>query len=542
MNITQSRITEIVTGELAKKAILEGTELIYEPVASTLGAAGRTVIIENINGSPAPTKDGVTVAKNIVPLDSVERMAAETIKQAALNTADAAGDGTTTATIIARGVVSRGLSVMEDKSMNYTDFNKGMNIAVKQICDNLDKQSKQIELENVASVATISANNDAALGSIIAEAFKKAGDHGVVIMEKSMTNTTYVSVTEGFELEKGFKSDVFVNVKESNRVEYHDALVLISNVKIEKVSQIDSQISLAISKEIPLIIVAEVDEDIVSMLAMNVVRKKIQCVVVEPSHFGVRRKDILNDLAITTGAILIDDETGDNFDSLGASTMRPNANGQLDEVPTYDNYGCGFTDKVTVERHKTIFMTDPIDELNEHVAALVIQLDNEKNPTEKKFLEERIAKISSAVAIVNVGGGSTQEQSEKADRVDDSIHATRAALEEGIVAGGGVAYKNVKRLRLFNDNPVVQAGIDCVFDTILDPLKRVISNGDIPYKASNYDRKNKGINVMTGEVGNMFDMKIIDPVKVTKTALRNGVSAASTLLSTTSIIVNLRKL
>ena len=542
MNITQSRITETVTGELAKKAILEGTELIYEPVASTLGAAGRTIIIENVHGSPAPTKDGVTVAKSIVPLDSVERMASETIKQAALNTGDEAGDGTTTATIIARGIVTRGLKTMEDKSMNYTDFNRGMNIAVKHICDNLDKQSKKIALENVASVATISANNDAALGAIIAEAFTKAGDHGVVIMEKSLTNSTYVSVTEGFELEKGYKTDGFVNVKESNRVEFHDALVLISNVKIEKVSQIDSQIRLSINKDIPLVIVAEVDEDIVAMLAMNVDRKKIKCVIIEPSHFGIRRKDILRDLAITTGAILVDDETGDNFDSLAAVRMQPNELGELEEVPTYENHGCGITDKITVERNKTIFMTEPIDELTEHVDSLVAQLENEKNPIEKNFLEERIAKISSAVAIVKVGGGSVQEQSEKADRVDDSIHATRAALEEGIVAGGGVAYKNVKRLRNFDDNPVVQAGIDCVFDTILDPLKRVLFNGDITHRAVDFNKKNKGINVMTREVGDMFDMKIIDPVKVTKTALRNGVSAASTLLSTTGIIVNLRKL
>jgi chaperonin GroEL len=541
MNITKSRITEIVTGELAKKAILEGTDLLYEPVASTLGAAGRTIIIENVHGVPAPTKDGVTVAKNIVPLDSVERMASETIKQAALNTADEAGDGTTTATIIARGVVTRGLSIMEDKSMNYTDFNKGMNIAVKHICDDLNKQSKKIALKNVASVATISANNDATLGDIIAEAFTKAGDHGVVIMEKSITNNTYVSVTEGFELEKGFTSDVFINVKESNRVEYHDALVLISNVKIEKVSQIDAQIRLAISTETPLVIVADVDEDIIAMLAMNVERKKIKCVIIEPSHFGVRRKDILKDLAITTGALLVDDETGDNFDSLAAVEMKPNKRAVLDESPVIHNHGCGITDKITVERNKTIFMTEPTDELTEHVGDLVAQLDNEKNPTEKSFLEERIAKISSAVAIVKVGGGSVQEQSEKADRVDDSIHATRAALEEGIVAGGGVAYKNVERL-FTNENAVVQAGINCVYETILDPLKRVLFNGDIEYRASDFDIKNKGINVMTKEVGDMFDMKIIDPVKVTKTALRNGVSAASTLLSTTSIIVNLRKM
>lgn len=540
--ITNARITEIVTGEKAQEAILEGIDLIYEPVASTLGAAGRTVIIENVHGIPQPTKDGVTVAKNIIPLDSVERMASETIKQAALNTAELAGDGTTTATIIARGLVQRGLKAMVDKSINYTNFNKGMNIAVKYICDALDKQSKKISLDNVEQVATISANNDAELGGKIAEAFQKAGDHGVVIMEKSQTALTYVSVTEGFELEKGYTTDVFVNQKESNRCEYDNAFVLVSNVNIEKIAQIDAQISASIKQNIPLIIVSDMEDELVDMLAMNVVRKKIKVVVINPSHFGVRRRDILNDLAVATGALLVDDQTGDNFDALAAYTTRPNDRGELVEVPTYEDYGMGMIEKVTVERNKTVFFTEVTTELAKHVDELVAQLTNEKNTTEKKFLEERIAKISSAVAIVNVGAASNQEQSEKADRVDDAIHATRAALEEGIVAGGGVAYKNVKKLRLFDENPVIQAGIDCVFDTIIDPLKRVISNGDIPYRASNFNRKNKGINVMTGEVGNMFEMKIIDPVKVSKTALRNGVSAASTLLSTTSIIVNLRKL
>ena len=212
MNLTpNARITEIVAGEDTKKAILEGVDLLYTPVASTLGASGRTVIIEDRHGNPKPTKDGVTVAKAIVPLDSVERMASEVIKQASLNTATEAGDGTTTATIIARGLVVRGLEAMSDKSINYTDFNKGMNLAVQDITEALEKQSKKITLDNIGSVATISANNDDELGRVIADAFHRAGEHGVVLMEKSQTSDTYVSVTEGFELESGYKSEVFVN-------------------------------------------------------------------------------------------------------------------------------------------------------------------------------------------------------------------------------------------------------------------------------------------------------------------------------------------
>lgn len=530
--ITNSRITEIVAGEDAQKAILEGVNLLYIPVASTLGASGRTVIIEDQYGNPKPTKDGVTVAKAIIPLDSVERMASEVIKQASLNTADEAGDGTTTSTILAKGLVERGLKAMSNKSINYTDFNKGMFLAVDDICVDLDKQAEKITLDNIDNVATISANNDEELGSVISDAFRRAGEHGVVIMEKSQTNSTYVSVTEGFELEKGYKTDVFVNQKESNRCEFDNAFILVSNVKIEKLNQIEPQVETAIANKTPLVIVSEMDEELLAMIAMNVVRKRIKCVVIEPTHFGIRRRDILNDLAISTGATLIDDQTGDNFDTLIATNSAGEA--------IIEDFGLGGIDRVTVERNKTVFFTEASEELKQHTADLMVQRDNETNPSEKKFLEERIAKISSAVAIVNVGASSTSEQSEKADRVDDAIHATRAALAEGIVAGGGVAFHNVKGKKVF-DNPVIQEGYNCVLETIIDPLKVCLSNGDIQYKKGSFRRKNFGIDVRTGVIGNMFDMGIIDPVKVTKTALRNGVSAASTLLSTTSIIVNLRR-
>jgi len=533
MNLTpNARITEIITGENTKKAILEGVDILYIPVASTLGASGRTVIIEDMHGNPKPTKDGVTVAKAITPFDSVERMACEVIKQASLNTAAEAGDGTTTSTVIARGLVVRGLEIMADKSINYTDFNKGMNLAVEDISKDLEKQARKITLENIISVATISANNDEKLGKLISDAFQKAGEHGVVLMEKSQTSDTYVSVTEGFELENGYKSEVFVNQLESNRCEFENAFVLVSNQKIEKLKQIEPQVEASVRTNTPLVIVSEMDEELLAMLAMNSVRKKIKVVVIEPTHFGVRRKDILNDLAISTGAILVDDQTGDNFDTL---TKMDDDGNWLNE-----DFGMGSVEKITVERNKTVFFNSPSEELITHTDALVKLLSKESNEHEIRFLEERIAKISSSVAIINVGASSTAEQSEIADRVDDAIHATRAALSEGIVAGGGVAFHNIKNESLFADK-VIQSGYDCVFDAILDPLKVCLSNADINYSKKYFKRKDYGIDVKTGLEGNMFEMGIIDPVKVTKSTLKNGVSAASTLLSTTSIIVNLRR-
>lgn len=520
------RVTETVHGEESQKGLLEGVKTLHDPVASTLGASGRTVIIEDIHGNPKPTKDGVTVAKHIVPLDAVERMGCEIIKQASLNTAGEAGDGTTTSTILAKAIIDLGLEAMQDKSVNYTDFNRGMNHAVEFICNALDEDADQVNLDNIESVATISANNDSELGRKIAEAFKKAGQHGVVLMEPSDTSDTYVSVSEGFELEKGYKSEVFVTNKETNRVEYRDALVLISNEKIERLDQIEPFAEYAITHQhTPLVIVAEAEDNIIAALARNKVKGVLKSVIIEPSHFGVRRKDILNDLAIATGGTLIDDETGVNFDTIDWSVL-------------------GRCEKVTVDKGKTVFFNQINDNVVEHVDMLNKLLENTDNPIEKTFLEERIAKISSSVAVVKVGASSAAEQSEKADRVDDAIHATKAALSEGIVAGGGVALYNVVQFAGKPEpsaNQAIEAGWNCVMDAVVRPLRTILDNGDIPFDPVDFPARDIGINVKTGEVGDMFEMQIIDPVKVTKSALRNAVSAASTLLSTTTTIVNLRR-
>ena len=517
------RVTEMVNGEESREGLMAGVMALEGPVASTLGAAGRTVIIEDVHGNPKPTKDGVTVAKSIVPFDSVERMGCEIIKQAALNTAKEAGDGTTTSTVLAKAIIENGYVHMGE-NINYTDFNNGMQAAVDFISAELDRDTIEIDLSNILPVATISANNDRNLGKIISDAFVKAGEHGVVLMERSQTAETYVSVTEGFELEKGYKSDVFITDKETNRVEYKNAAILVSNVKIERIDQIEPFAEYAITNKLPLVIVSEVDDAVLTALAMNKVKGVLSSVVVEPTHFGVRRKDILGDLAISTGARLIDDETGDNFDVIDFTVL-------------------GRSNKVTIDRDKSVFFNEINQEVQDHIKALKKQIRKEKNSMELKFLEERIAKISSSVAVIYVGASSSTEQSEKADRVDDAIHATRAALAEGIVAGGGVALHNVYR---FSDRPNIEnrsimRGFQCVMDSISVPLRRILENGGLTYSDNEYQKHNHGVNVRTGEIGNMIDMNIIDPVKVTKTALRNAVSAATTLLSTSTTIVNLRR-
>lgn len=538
------RVTETIYGEDSRKGLLEGVKTLHDPVASTLGASGRTVIIEDIYGNPQPTKDGVTVAKNIVPLDSVERMGCEIIKQASLRTAEEAGDGTTTSTILAKAIIDGGFEAMRDKSVNYTDFNKGMFDAVDCIDDFLEDVSQPVTLDNVESVAIISANNDNELGRVISEAFAAAGEHGVVLMEKSETAATFHTLTEGFELEKGYLSDAFVTDKGTNKAEYRDALVLISNVKIERISQIEPFAEYAITNgHRALVVVAEFEDVVLSTLAMNKMKGNIKVLCVSPSHFGVRRKDILNDLAVSTGAILIDEDTGDNFDEF----FLPPDEGQA-RWTMLEKIGdtLGECHKVSSDKHKTVFFNDISEQTQVHIKNLKKQ-SNKAKGAEKNFLEERIAKISSSVAVIHVGAASSTEQSEKADRVDDAIHAVRAALQEGIVAGGGVALYNASLYLQLNagdaGNKAYEEGFMTVLHACIQPLIVVLGNADITFESviDKFEKDGYGIDVKSGKTGSMIEMKIIDPLKVTKSALKNAVSAASTLLSTSTTIVNLRR-
>lgn len=535
------RVTETIYGEDSQKGLFAGVNILHDPVASTLGAAGRTVIIEDLHGNPRPTKDGVTVAKSIVPFDSVERMGCEVIKQASLNTAEEAGDGTTTSTILAKAIVEDGAKAMSDKGVNYTDFNRGMQYAVDMIGKELDKMAKKVTLDNIEHVATISANNDNELGSVISEAYRKAGQHGVVLMERSETPSTYVSLTEGFELENGFSSDVFITDKDTGKAEHRNAFVLISNVKIERIGQIESFFEFAITNgQKALVIVSEMEDQVAATLAMNKMKGNIKCIVVKPSHFGVRRKDILQDLAISTGGVMIDEETGDNFDEFWLPEQEGQARAsQMENIANV----LGQVRKVSSDKHKTVFFNEVSEECREQIDMLKKRLEEAKSGSEKSFLEERIAKISSSVAIVNVGASSETEQAEKADRVDDAIHAVRAALQEGIVAGGGVALFNAASNVDFpkNENKAFVQGVGCVLWACSSPLMKIIENGDIEFRDEDFNKEGFGVNVKTKEVGDMIKMNIIDPVKVTKTALKNAVSAASTLLSTTTTIVNLRR-
>lgn len=545
-------VTETVHGREALDLLLEGVKLLHDPVASTLGASGRTVILEDKGANPKPTKDGVTVAKHIVPLDSFVRMGSEILKQASLQTAEEAGDGTTTSTVIAKAIIDRGIEMLGDKKINYTDFNRGMQMAYKDIESYLDNKARKVTLDNVESVATISANNDAELGKLIADAFKKAGEDGIVLMEDSLkSTTTEIKHTEGFELPKGYINEVFVTDPARDRVVQEDAFVLISNTKIERIEQIERFLAEAIKTDTPITIVSEFEDEVLAILGNNKIKRGYKFNAVNPSHFGVRRRDILTDLGVATGALVFDPDTGDNFDSIPDQEV----------VQTM-----GRARQVVTDRKKTVFFYEMTDQVRERVASLKERLSNERDPREAMYIKERISKISSSVVTISVGASSEAEQSEIADRVDDAIHATKAALEGGIVSGGGVALFNAASMFLaeapepglwqkiksyfkgrrepFSSEMsyATVCGYNVVMEAAQQPLRRILSNGDYQFKNEDYKIHGEGIDIRTRRKVDMIEAGIIDPVLVTKATVRNAISAASTLLSTTTVIVNLRKM
>lgn len=550
-------VTETIHGEEALNALLEGVKLLHDPVASTLGASGRTVILEDRGGKPKPTKDGVTVAKHIVPLDSFVRMGAEIIRQASLQTAEEAGDGTTTSTVIAKAIIDQGRELLKDKSINYTDFNRGMQKAYEDLENYLNDRARKVNLDNVEDVATISANNDPVLGKLIAEAFKKAGEDGIVLMENSQKTTTEIKHTEGFELQKGYINEVFVTDQARDRIVQEDPLILISNTKIERIEQIERFLAYAIRNELPITIVAEFEDEVLAILGNNKAKRGYKFNVVNPSHFGVRRRDILTDLGVATGALVFDSDTGDNFDSVPDE--------EIEAV-------MGRAKQVVTDRKKTVFFYDQTDAVTERVASLKERLSNEKDPREAMYLKERISKISSSVVTISVGASSETEQSEIADRVDDAIHATKAALEEGIVAGGGVSLYNAASILMLHEDPnslwnrilsflgirkpslefhgaantsfsyAMICGYNTVMKAVQQPMKQILINGDYPFNPGDYTVHGMGIDIRNRKHVNMVAEGIIDPVLVTKATVRNAISAASTLLSTTTTIVHLRRM
>ncbi len=498
-------------GDDARNQIFKGIEKLTKAVSSTLGASGKCVILEDAAGNPLITKDGVTVADAIFLRDPVENIGATLLKEAARKTVKEAGDGTTTATILAHAILDEAYKLdNKDVRAIKEQILNGVDVIIKE----LEKQSVPVK-DKIDDIAIISTNNDKALGSIIADAFKKVGDAGLVVMEPSAEGETSVEVVEGVEYNKGLLNPNFITNKDTGTAELDNPLVLLIDSKVDSIRQIQPVLEHVIQTKEPLLIIGEVEANVMSALLMNKMKGNIKINVLDPPAYGLRRKEILDDLALLTGATVVNEDLGDDLSSIEVDYL-------------------GRCIKVVTEKDKSIIR---VEKDSEEVDSIIKQIRSKLLETNKEHvrvgLEQRLARLSAKVAVVKVGANSAIELKEKQDRVEDAICATRAAIKEGIVPGGGIALLNASKVL---DKKIPGEGI--LRKAIKAPWKAILKNAglevDEPKKAG------EGINVVTGNMVNMIKAGIIDPLLVTKSALKNAASVATTILSTDCVINNMR--
>tara|TARA_B100001287_G_scaffold274930_1_gene281357 strand:- start:14708 stop:16258 length:1551 start_codon:yes stop_codon:yes gene_type:complete len=497
----------------AQDKIMSGVDKLAKAVASTMGASGKCVIYEDALGKPIVTKDGVTVANSVILMDPVENIGATLIKEAAQKTVKEAGDGTTTATVLAHSILKEYWKI-EDPDIRR--IKEDINKASKEICAYLEKSSKKVTGKMLDHVATISTNNDATLGTIIADAYNKVGKDGVVLMEESETDETYVDTVDGVQFDSGLKSQHLITDKEKNKVILEEPLVLIVDSEIESIRKIQNVLEYAIKNNKPILIIGNVSQQVLSALIMNKVKGNIKVNIIDPPGFSSIRKEMLEDLAIITGAKVINEELGDDLDLINETCL-------------------GIASKVVTDENNTVIATNvDTEDIKERIATIDKQIKNEKNPYSLKKLEQRKAMLSGSVGIIYVGADSKIELKEKKDRVEDAIYAVKAALKEGIVSGAGIALHNAS-----NEIQDGTNGRDLLLNAIKSPYKTILENAGISY--DNPTKKGWGKNVVNSESVNLIKEGIIDPVLVTKTALKNAVSVATTIMSADCVISNVRE-
>ena len=499
-------------GQDAKDQIFKGIEKLTKAVSSTLGASGKCVILEDDHGKPIITKDGVTVANSVVLFDAVENMGATLLKEAARKTVEEAGDGTTTATVLAEAILKEAVK----ENINTRELKEGINSAVKKVVNYLEKISIPVEGKMIDQVATISANNDPELGELIGGAFKEVGKTGIVMMEESKELESSVKIIDGMQYAKPIKSLHFVTDQAKGIAELNNPLVLIVESKIENIRKIQGVLEYVIKNNKPLFIVADVEPQVLAALAMNKMKGNIKVCIVDAPVYGFTKKEKLNDLALMTGATVINEDLGDDMDLISVDHL-------------------GKAKKVISGKDNTIIQVEETPfAVQELIEELHAKQHKEKVPGLKMAYEKRLALLAAKVAVVKVGANSEIELKEKSDRVEDAICATRAAIKEGIVPGGGIALLNAA-LNMEEDN----AGEKVLSKAILSPFKTILDNAG--YKEYTIPAKNgQGIDVVTGNMVDMIDSGIIDPLLVTKSALINAASVATTILSTDCIINNIR--
>ena len=507
-------VKDVNFGDNANSKIVAGVEKLAKAVKSTLGASGKCVIYEDARGLPVITKDGVTVAESVVLFDPVENMGATLIKEAARNTVREAGDGTTTATVLAESL----LKEVSKSEANTREIKDGIKSGLKKVNDYLDKISVKIEGDMLESVSSISCNNDSELGKIIAEAYTKVGKDGVVLMEESPTEETYVEVVDGVQIDSGLTSPHFVTDKDKQIAELDNPLVLIVSSEIPNIRKIQTVLEHVIKSKRSLLIVAPVEQQVKAALLMNKVKGNIKVNIVDLPGFGPTKDDTVADLAFLVGAKVINEQLGDDLDLIDIDCL-----------------GEAYT-SITDDKNTVLTIDTPEDKMEERIASINKTIDKwEKNPFIQKKHRQRLAMLSGSVGMVKVGADSKVELKEKKDRIEDAIYATKAALKEGIVPGGGVALLNASQ-----KIPAKAVGEEILLKAIQAPFYTVLDNAGITMLDGYEDHEGYGIDVVTGERATMISAGIIDPVLVTKSALKNAVSVVSTIISADCVISNMR--
>jgi len=508
-------VKNLTFGETAKGQVLAGVEKLTNAVGSTLGASGKCVILEDSNGIPQITKDGVTVANSVVLQDPLQNIGATLLKQAAQRTVADAGDGTTTATILAKAILDQA----NEHSLlaNAREMKEGIDQGVENVVKYLNKRSKKVKGKKIDQVATISANNDKELGKIIGEAFRLVDETGIVMMETNDQPETVVELIEGVQYDQPLINNHFITNKEKGTAELENPLVLIVESVIPNVRKIQSVLEFVIKNGKSLLIIADVDPQVVSALAMNKSKGNIKVNIINAPVYGISKKDVLSDLCAVTGATLINEDLGDDMDIIEPEHL-------------------GSCLKSITNHEETILQVDLSDkkEVKDTIELLETQIKETKNPNLIIKLEKRLAKLKAKVAIVKVGGNSEIELKEKRDRVEDAICATKAAIKNGIVPGGGIALLNASQ----NLKPKT-IGEEVLYNAIKLPYELILENASIKdYEAPEVE--GMGLDVVTGNTVDMVKAGIIDPLLVTKSALVNAASVATTILSTDCIINNIR--
>ena len=505
-------IKDLSFGEDAKFKILNGVGKLAKAVKSTLGASGKCVIYEDGRGKPVITKDGVTVAESVVLYDPVENMGATLIKEAAKNTVREAGDGTTTATVLAESLINE----VNNSKGTTREIKDGIKSGLAKINKNLEDKAISVKGEMLKDVSAISCNNDAELGLIIADAYSKVGKDGVVLMEESGTEKTYVEITDGVQIESGLTSPHFITDQNKQKCELEEPLVLIVSSPIPSIRKIQTILEYVIKHKRSLLIVAEVEQQVKAALMMNKVKGNIKVNIIDLPGFGPTKRDAIEDLAFLTGAKVINEELGDDLDLITIDCL-----GEVDFTVTDDK--------------STVFTLGDLEgNVEDRIKDVKKKIKKEKNEFLKKKLQQRLAMLSGSVGIIKVGADSKVELKEKKDRIEDAIYATKAALKEGIVSGGGIALLNASQ-EIQPEN----IGEEIILNAIRAPFDTILANAGLEQVAPRPE-KGLGVNVVTGEAVNMIESGIIDPVLVTKSALKNAVSVVSTIISADCIISNRR--